>query len=104
MDQQLKIWDLWLEKLAESGQCDERSEIRRYLKKATSKKTDRYPLTGREIRNVLILTQTIALAKNKSKKVTMDDFERVYQYKMEFRQETEDQRRLAQKLLSAETS
>lgn len=92
-NKQADIWDMWLQIMSEKNLCQrqELEKIQNWVNDNWRKlKGGGYSLNGREIRNILIVAQTLAFHQpRKVREITLDDIQRVYESKVDFRQDTE---------------
>ncbi|ROW07756.1 hypothetical protein VMCG_03439 [Cytospora schulzeri] len=89
---QADIWELWLEIMCEKELCEQQGleEIKGWIHDNWRKlKGGGYSLNGREIRNILIVAQTLAWRPGQPCKITLEVIKRAYESKVEFRQDTE---------------
>ncbi|GAQ11473.1 hypothetical protein ALT_8794 [Aspergillus lentulus] len=98
-DQEYKIWKLWIERLDEQGLCDDSNDLHKWAKE-TKKASRRHILSGREIRNVFIMAQMLAERPNRDLKINRTHLTAAYDYKMNFRIDTEHLRTQANQLLA----
>jgi ATP-dependent 26S proteasome regulatory subunit len=90
-DQEYKIWKLWIDRLDEQGLCDDSNDLHKWAKE-TKKAPRRYILSGREIRNVFIMAQTLAERPNRDLRIKREHLTAAYDYKKIFRMDTENLR------------
>ena len=45
-------------------------------------------MTGREIRNILVMAQNLGYPNSQQERITLEDIKRIYQYKVDFQQDT----------------
>lgn len=101
VDQQRKLWDIWVNKLNARGLCQNVDQIREWVESLKSKRTGGgYPLNGREIRNIVIVAQTLASKDSRHGKVTKGRLQTAYNMKVDFRRDTEKLRMAAEALLA----
>lgn len=100
-EQQQELWNIWLEKLKEKRLCQNADEIMKAIKDFKSKREGfGYPLNGREIRNIVIVAQTMAFEDGLQGKVTDGSLRTAYRTKVDFRRDTEKLRVAAEGLLA----
>ncbi|PKY00286.1 P-loop containing nucleoside triphosphate hydrolase protein [Aspergillus campestris IBT 28561] len=100
-DQEYRIWKLWIDRLHEQGLCDDSSDLRKWAKE-TTKASRRYILSGREIRNVFIMAQMLVERPNSDLRIKREHLTAAYNYKKDFRTDTEHLRTQANQLLAAQ--
>jgi ATP-dependent 26S proteasome regulatory subunit len=98
LNQEKELWRRWLKRLEERNLCKGSQDIENWIERKHKQK-NRLPLNGREIRNIFINAQSIALRKGKIQ-VGWQDLNRLYEYKSGFRNDTEGQRQQAEVLLA----
>lgn len=98
-EQELALWVSWHERLKAGDLCTGEKEILKWMKD-TNKRKKRNFLCGREVRNVVLVAQSLAEQEDSTKiKITRDHLETAYNYKLEFLQETEDKMRQAKAMV-----
>ena len=45
-------------------------------------------MTSREIRNILVIAQNLGYPNSQQERITLEDIKRIYQYKVDFQQDT----------------
>ena len=88
VQQQLDIWDLLLRQLSQRGLCAEADRIRDWVSSSVRSRRLSAEMTGREIRNILIMAQNLGYCNDRQELITLEDIQRVYQYKVDFQQDT----------------
>jgi predicted ATPase with chaperone activity len=101
-EQEKRIWNIWLDRLSRQKLCAKQSEIKDWIEQTTKQKR-RVVLSGREIRNVLIVAQTLADREGKSIKITRAHLDRAYKYKTDFFRETEKQKIESKQMMASKT-
>ena len=96
LQQERGIWESYVDQLNDKN-CHRKSEVEDWIKQITKKKTK---LSGREIRNVFTVAQTLAQAEP-NKKVMKKHLERVYDRLGEFLDAMEKNKTTQQALLNA---
>jgi len=89
--QEKKIWDAWIDRLMARGLSTDIEGIRSWVS-GILKIRSRSILSGREIRNVFIQAQTMAARDGKAIDITKDALNRAYEYRQNFRADTNEQR------------
>jgi SpoVK/Ycf46/Vps4 family AAA+-type ATPase len=86
--QQLEIWKLRLRHLSEQGLCAQVDEIQHWVSNAIQNSRLSGEMTGREIRNILIMAQNLGYGNDRQRRITLDDIKKIYRYKVDFQQDT----------------
>ncbi|KAI1878548.1 uncharacterized protein JN550_000730 [Neoarthrinium moseri] len=104
-DQQQRLWQGWLRRLDAISLCENSDEIRIWIENLKSKRTGGgYPLNGREIRNIVIVAQTMAFQDGKRSKLKVTHLQTAYNSKVNFRTDTEKLHIQAEQLLAKKGS
>lgn len=104
---QADIWDMWLQIMSDKNLCEhgELEIIQGWVRDHWRKlKGGGYSLNGREIRNILIVAQTLAFRNGRDRKITLDIIQRVYESKVDFRQDTETMHNEATGLIASKSN
>jgi ATP-dependent Clp protease ATP-binding subunit ClpA len=86
--QQLSIWKLRLGQLCERGLCAQSGDIENWVTSTIRSSRFSGEMTGREIRNILIMAQNLGYHNNQQQRITLEDIKKIYQYKVDFQQDT----------------
>ena len=96
LQQERDIWKSYIDQLNDRN-CHRKAEVEDWVRQITKKKTK---LSGREIRNVFTVAQTLAQAEP-NKKIMKKHLERVYDRLIEFLDDMEKNKTTQQALLNA---
>lgn len=81
-EQELALWESWHERLKALGLCDGEKEILEWMRDTTKRKKRNF-LCGREVRNVVLVAQSLAEQEGSTKiKITLKHLETAYDYKL----------------------
>jgi len=97
--QESAIWDIWLDRLKKKNLCAKPHELEDWVKETTGSRK-RAVLSGREIRNIFIVAQTLAGTEGQDVKIARHHLDAAYKYKNDFRKDTEHQRIQSKNLLA----